>query len=81
MVHPFGSAGEVFVRTVEAAASILKCPASEILKGRNMATVNDGNETPKRFSELTGGEKFRFVCKAFVFFVSGGFVYPTLWVD
>jgi hypothetical protein len=46
-----------------------------------MAIGNDGNATPRSFSELTGGKKFRFVCKAFVFFVSGGFVYPTLWVD
>jgi hypothetical protein len=46
-----------------------------------MATATDGNATPRRYSELTGGEKFRFVCKALVFFVSGGFVYPTLWAD
>ena len=46
-----------------------------------MTTGNSGNATPKRFSAMTGSEKFRFVCKAFVFFVSGGFVYPTLWVD
>jgi hypothetical protein len=35
----------------------------------------------KRFGELTFPQKFRFICKSFVFFVSGGFVFPTMWVD
>ena len=46
-----------------------------------MTTTHGDSPTPKRFSEMTGFEKVRFVCKAFVFFVTGGFVYPTLWVD
>ena len=35
----------------------------------------------RRFSAMTPGEKFRFICKAFVFGISGGFIFPTLWVD
>ena len=35
----------------------------------------------KRFIELTFSEKLRFAGKALVFFASGGFVFPTIWVD
>lgn len=35
----------------------------------------------KPFSEMTFPEKLTFIGKACVFFASGGFVYPTLWVD
>ena len=35
----------------------------------------------KRFVDMTGGEKVTFIGKAFVFFLSGGFVYPTIWID
>lgn len=35
----------------------------------------------KPFSAMTSGEKAGFICKAFVFFVSGGFIFPTLWID
>jgi hypothetical protein len=35
----------------------------------------------KPFSAMTPGEKVSFICKAFVFFVSGGFIFPTLWID
>ena len=35
----------------------------------------------KRFSELTFSEKLRFAGKALVFFVSGGFIFPTIWID
>jgi hypothetical protein len=30
---------------------------------------------------MDGREKLRFIGKALVFFVSGGFVFPTLWID
>jgi hypothetical protein len=40
------------------------------------ATLND-----RRFTHMTGSEKLVFLGKAFVFFASGGFIYPTLWVD
>ena len=42
------------------------------------------NERPlndKPFSAMTVGEKTSFICKALVFFVSGGFIFPTLWID
>ena len=35
----------------------------------------------RRFTDMTGGEKVAFIGKAIVFFASGGFIYPTLWVD
>ena len=35
----------------------------------------------RRFSDMTPGEKLRFIGKAIVFLASGGFIYPTLWVD
>ena len=40
------------------------------------ATLND-----RRFTEMDSSEKLVFVGKAVVFFASGGFIYPTLWVD
>ena len=35
----------------------------------------------KTFRELTWNEKLKFTGKALVFFVSGGFVFPTMWID
>ena len=35
----------------------------------------------KLFRDMTSGEKLAFIGKACLFFISGGFVYPTLWVD
>lgn len=35
----------------------------------------------KPLSAMTPGEKAGFLGKALVFFVSGGFIYPTIWVD
>lgn len=35
----------------------------------------------KPFSAMTSGEKLSFIGKALVFFVSGGFIYPTIWTD
>jgi hypothetical protein len=35
----------------------------------------------RRFRQMSGSEKLVFVVKAFVFFISGGFVFPTIWVD
>ena len=35
----------------------------------------------KRFGELTFLQKLRFVGKSLVFFTSGGFIFPTMWVD
>ena len=35
----------------------------------------------KPFSAMTGGQKMGFIAKAFVFFVSGGFIFPTIWID
>jgi hypothetical protein len=39
-------------------------------------TLND-----RRFSDMSFSEKLVFLGKALVFFFSGGFIYPTLWVD
>jgi len=35
----------------------------------------------KPFSAMTGGEKARFICKVFVFLVSGGFIFPSIWIE
>ena len=35
----------------------------------------------RRFSAMNSSEKLVFVGKAIVFFFSGGFIYPTMWVD
>jgi len=35
----------------------------------------------KHFSAMTSNEKLSFIGKALVFFVSGGFIFPTMWVD
>ncbi len=35
----------------------------------------------RRFSDMSGREKLVFMAKAAVFFISGGFIYPTIWVD
>ena len=33
------------------------------------------------FVNMTSGEKARFLAKALVFFASGGFIFPTIWID
>lgn len=35
----------------------------------------------RRFSEMSFKAKLGFLGKAIVFFLSGGFIFPTLWVD
>ena len=45
-----------------------------------MAVPKQKYET-KRFSELTWPERMRFLTKALVFFASGGFIFPTIWID
>ena len=45
------------------------------------ATSGERSLDDKPFSAMTGGQKMSFIAKAFVFFVSGGFIFPTLWVD
>ena len=35
----------------------------------------------KPFTTMTLSEKLRFMGKALVFFVSGGFIFPTMWTD
>lgn len=44
-------------------------------------TSDQNPEIGKRFSTMTSREKISFIGKAFVFFLSGGFVYPTIWTD
>jgi hypothetical protein len=39
-------------------------------------TLND-----RRFKDMSSSEKLVFIGKALIFFISGGFVFPTLWVD
>jgi hypothetical protein len=42
---------------------------------------NTSFHSGKRFLELSGGEKLRFIGKALVFAASGGFIFPTMWTD
>ena len=35
----------------------------------------------KLYRDMTSQEKASFVGKALIFFLSGGFIYPTLWID
>jgi hypothetical protein len=44
-----------------------------------MAKKNSPPE--KLFREMNRGEKVMFLGKALVFFASGGFLYPTIWID
>ncbi len=37
--------------------------------------------TGKAFGDMTGGEKFTFLWKAFVMLITGGFVYPNIFVE
>jgi len=39
------------------------------------------DKVEKGFADMAFSEKLKFIGKALVFFVSGGFVFPTLWVD
>jgi hypothetical protein len=43
---------------------------------QNAHALND-----RRFVDMTSRERLVFIGKAFVFLVSGGFIYPTIWVD
>jgi hypothetical protein len=45
--------------------------------GRNPAPA----PAEKAFTAMTFREKLRFIGKAAVFFVSGGFIFPTMWID
>ena len=38
-------------------------------------------QVERLFVDMSGREKMAFLAKALVFFASGGFIYPTLWVD
>jgi hypothetical protein len=33
------------------------------------------------YRDMTRQQKFAFIGKACVFFMSGGFIYPTIWID
>ena len=35
----------------------------------------------KPYAAMTRSEKLCFLGKACIFFLSGGFIYPTLWID
>ena len=38
-------------------------------------------QADKTFKQMNSGEKARFLGKALIFFASGGFVFPTIWID
>jgi hypothetical protein len=35
----------------------------------------------RRFADMNSHERLVFIGKAFVFLISGGFIFPTIWVD
>ena len=41
-----------------------------------VSSLND-----RRFVDMTSRERLTFIGKAFVFIISGGFIFPTIWVD
>jgi hypothetical protein len=47
-----------------------------------MSDIRDPNTSNIRpFKDLSLAGKLAFLGKAVIFFVSGGFIFPTLWVD
>jgi hypothetical protein len=47
------------------------------MRKKKIASFHSG----KSFRDLTLKEKLKFTAKALVFLVSGGFVFPTMWID
>ena len=45
------------------------------------ATPGDPIFPDRRFKDMSVKEKLVFIGKAAVFFVSGGFIFPTIWID
>jgi hypothetical protein len=43
--------------------------------------ANTPSQPDKRFTEMSSREKVTFLGKALLFFASGGFVFPTMWID
>jgi hypothetical protein len=48
---------------------------------RAMSKARTTPRPEKLFRDMTRGEKVAFIAKACVFLISGGFIYPTLWID
>jgi hypothetical protein len=46
-----------------------------------MAKAKNTVAAEKLYRAMTGREKLFFIGKACIFFISGGFVFPTLWID
>ena len=45
------------------------------------AKKDAANSNELLYRDMSPSEKLSFITKAFVFFLSGGFIYPTLWID
>jgi hypothetical protein len=47
-----------------------------------MSAKKDASDsTEVLYRDMSSREKLVFIGKALVFFISGGFIYPTLWID
>lgn len=47
-----------------------------------MSDIQPAGDAPdRRFSDMSFKAKLGFIGKAIVFLFSGGFIFPTLWVD
>ena len=51
------------------------------LPPRRKTTMSKAPAPEKLFRDMTPGQKLAFMGKALVFFISGGFLYPTMWID
>ena len=40
-----------------------------------------GKQPSVRFADMDAGQKAVFVCKVFVFLITGGFAFPTIFAD
>jgi len=51
----------------------------------NETQSQESSAVPKQaslaFADMDGGQKAVFICKVFVFLISGGFAYPTIFAD
>ena len=46
-----------------------------------MSAKKASNSGERLYRDMSSREKLVFIGKAAVFFISGGFIYPTIWID
>lgn len=58
---------------------MLYVPSREVIMSETPGTPTILSD--RRFTEMSFNEKLVFIGKAAVFLASGGFIYPTIWID